>query len=367
MRDEESVLTLPADVTETHPLIGAAGNGHMDRIQANGFIAAERPLLGQVAIATVLVGSAAALSSAGIAVPVDHVGFAKGWDERVPAAPQLAPRSAMVMAPASPRLAVAPLPEPKLDLSRALTARAAVSVPLSPVAPAELSKISPTRIELAPVPRMSLASTTRIVSTPILAEVPVAPNATAIPALAVPPAPVAAPSAAPAGLAVPAAVSLPEAAPLGEAVKLAPTEPPLRLINPPELRGFDLAKLSSPGKSVPAGFAQPATKSALTGKIEGLGKRDTVVGDAVYHQVSVIVAGSEGASVDVRIGADMKPSIKVGDLLALVSDRMDPDSAARFAAAASAGDYVSLATLRAAGFDVAYNAGTDSISISASQ
>jgi hypothetical protein len=92
-----------------------------------------------------------------------------------------------------------------------------------------------------------------------------------------------------------------------------------------------------------------------------------VVGNAVYHQVSVIVAGSDGKSADVRIGADMKPSIKVGDLLGLVSDRMDPDSAARFAAASSAGDYVSLATLRAAGFDVSYNAGTDSISISVSQ
>ena len=61
----------------------------------------------------------------------------------------------------------------------------------------------------------------------------------------------------------------------------------------------------------------------------------------------------------------MKPSIRVGDLLGLVADRMDPASANRFATAASADEYVSLAALRASGFNVSYNAGTDSISISA--
>jgi hypothetical protein len=346
----------------------------MDRIQATGFIAVDRPLLGQMAIATVLVGSAAALSSAGIAVPVSHVGFAKGWTERAPAAPQSAPSSTLAARPASmaefspistvstaaaaPHSAVALVDRPA-PATRISPAR------IEPAAPA--ARISPARIDLAAPPRMSLASTGRIVSTPILTDLPIAPTATPMPALAIPPAPVASPSAVPISLAMPAAVSVPVAAPLGDEVKLAPAEPPLRLINPPELRGFDLAKLSGPGKSVPAGFARPATMSAITGKVEGLGKRDTVVGDAVYHQVSVIVAGSDGKTADVRIGADMKPSIKVGDLLALVSDRMDPDSAARFAAAASAGDYVSLATLRTAGFDVSYNAGTDSISISASQ
>jgi hypothetical protein len=323
----------------------------MDRIQAAGFVAADRPLLGQMAIATVLVGGAAALSSAGIAVPVNQVGFAKGWDER---------------APAAPRLVEAARPAPILDLTRAMEIRAAVVAPRGAVALVDLPKISLARIELAATPRISVASTPSLVATPALADLPVAPTATALPALAIPSAPVAAPSTAPASLAVPAAVSLPEAAPLGDSMMLAAGEPPMRLINPPELRGFDLAKLSSGAKPVP-GFARPATKSAVTGKIEGLGKRDTVVGDAVYHQVSVIVAGIEGTSVDVKIGADMKPSIKVGDLLAMVSDRMDPDSAARFAAAGSAGDYVSLASLRAAGFDVSYNAGTDSISISASQ
>ncbi|MBS0474842.1 MAG: hypothetical protein JSR28_06805, partial [Proteobacteria bacterium] len=64
-------------------------------------------------------------------------------------------------------------------------------------------------------------------------------------------------------------------------------------------------------------------------------------------------------------GPDMKPSIKVADLLGLVSAQMDPDALARFSMASSAGEYVSFATLRNAGFDISYNAGTDSIAISA--
>ena len=61
----------------------------------------------------------------------------------------------------------------------------------------------------------------------------------------------------------------------------------------------------------------------------------------------------------------MKPSIKVADLLGLVAAQLDQDSAARFTAAASAQEYVSLANLREAGFTVTYNAAADSISIGA--
>lgn len=342
------MLTLPIDLTDTHALNDPQGDGLMNRSQAANFIVLDRPLLGQMAIATVLVGSAAALSSAGIAVPVSNVGFAKGWDERVPAAPRSVPSA--LAAEASPGLRA--------------------SAPLLQLAPARVS--TPTlRVNLV-VPRTAgaelSAPMTRIVSTPALAELPLPqPVEAPVAEMAILPAPVAAPSAAPANLAASAAVQVSEVALSGEEALPAPAAAPLRLINPPELRGFDLARISGPLKTVPAGFARPAAKSAASGKVEGLGKKDTVVGDAVYHQVTVMVAGSDGKSVDVRIGADMKPSVKVGDLLGLVSDRMDPDSAARFAAASSAGDYVSLATLRSAGFDVSYNAGADSISISVAQ
>ncbi len=332
----------------------------MDRVQAASFMTFDRPLLGQMAIATVLVGSAAALSSAGIAVPVNNVGFAKGWDERAPDAARFPPVAVAAELPVGARLsaplrvgtgATASVQLRRIELSAPRTALADRPAPMTPIVTAQS-------------PRLVPASATRIFSTPGLIELPVPLAEPAMSALAIPQAPLAPPSAAPASLAVPAPALVPETAPLGEQAKLDPAAVPFRLVNPPELRGFDLAQMSALPRSVPAGFARPAAKSAVSGKVEGIGKKDTVVGDDVFHQVSVSVAGSDSKSIDVRIGADMKPSIKVGDLLGLVSDRMDTDSAARFAAASSAGDYVSLATLREAGFDVSYNAGADSISIS---
>ena len=157
---------------------------------------------------------------------------------------------------------------------------------------------------------------------------------------------------------VPVATSLQKAA--ARPVAAAPT---VRLINSPELRKFDLARIHVPVRTPTAALARPAAKPAQVGKVRVTGAKDKLVGDVVFHQVTVTVAGSPAKPLDVRIGADMKPSIRVGDLLGLVSDRMDPASAARFASAASADEYVSLAALRAAGFSISYNAGTDSISI----
>ena len=159
---------------------------------------------------------------------------------------------------------------------------------------------------------------------------------------------------------LPAATSLQPAA-----AKPAPAAQPLRLINSPQLRKFDLARLHVPAGTSTAALARPVAKPVQAGKIRTTGAKDKLVGDVVFHRVTVTVAGSTAKPLDVRIGADMKPSIRVGDLLGLVSDRMDPVSANRFATAASADEYVSLAALRASGFNVSYNAGTDSISISA--
>ena len=157
---------------------------------------------------------------------------------------------------------------------------------------------------------------------------------------------------------VPVATSLQKAA-----ARPAAAAPTVRLINSPELRKFDLARIHVPARKPTAALARPAAKPAQVGKVRATGAKDKLVGDVVFHQVTVTVAGSPAKPLDVRIGADMKPSIRVGDLLGLVSDRMDPASAARFASAASADEYVSLAALRAAGFSISYNAGTDSISI----
>lgn len=318
----------------------------MGRVQATRLVFQDRPLLGQMAIATVLVGSAAALSSAVIAVPVSQVGYAKG-----------AARQAPANTPITPAVVAAPAP-----------AGLRISTPLRELAPVStLAKTAePTRIEPPRTAPLVLTAASRISAISSRFELAALPVEAPLAAPAMVPAPLAAPGAAPVSLAASTVPPVSAVAALGEEVKLVPPATPLRLINPPELRGFDLARISATPKAVPAGFAKPAARSATSGKVEGLGKKDTVVGDTVFHQVTLSVAGSDGKAIDVRIGADMKPSLKVGDLLGLVSDRMDPDSAARFAAAASAGDYVSLATLRATGFEVAYNAGTDSISISVS-
>jgi hypothetical protein len=339
---DESLLTRPADLTDITAFAAPPKDGPMARVFAANSIKLDRPLLSQMAIATVLVGSAAALSSAGIAVPVSQVGYAKGWDQKAPAAASFAPARAIAQVPENVRISVSP--------------RIAMVAPRSVLAEphAAMPRIAPAQ----PAP-LVLARPVAIAATPGPAELVPLPVAPPVSVLAPPSVPVAGPA--------DPALAMPAAAPVAAEMKLAASAPSLRLVNPPELRGFDLAKLSGPNRAVPAGFVRAATKSAVSGKVEGLGKKDTVVGDAVFHQVSVSVAGSDGKSIDVRIGADMKPSVKVGDLLALVSERMDPDSAARFAAAASAADYVSLATLRAAGFDVSYNAGSDSISIAVSQ
>jgi hypothetical protein len=332
----------------------------MDRVQAAGFAGIDRPLLSQMAIATVLVGSAAALSSAGIAVPVSKVGFSGGWNDEAPTAPRKAVAERVLPMPALSRIS-AP------EIAATPTIREIVPLPRTTVAivdrAAVVAKASPAQGEPAPQPHLTVSEVAKAVSAPSLVELPAAPPAPMSESSLVTAPPTPARLAAPASLAASAAAPLPEvAAPAAQAKPALPAEPPVRLINPPELRGFDLGRVS-----VAPRLAKPAGKPAAASKVEILGKKDRIVGDALFHQVAVSVAGSERKTIDVRIGADMKPSIKVGDLLALVSDRMDPDSAARFAAASSAGEFVSLATLRDAGFDVSYSAGTDSISISAAQ
>lgn len=157
------------------------------------------------------------------------------------------------------------------------------------------------------------------------------------------------------------------AAPKPEPVEaqIGPQAPPVRIIAVPELRGFDIALLP-PGTRQPLpAIANPAVPPAPIRKAAAPGTGDKLVDGVVFHRVSLSIGGFDAKTVDVRIGSDMKPSIKVGDLLGLVADRMDPESVARFSAATAAGEYVSFATLRAAGFDVSYNAGADSISITA--
>ena len=161
----------------------------------------------------------------------------------------------------------------------------------------------------------------------------------------------------------------PRAEPSAQASAPAPTPmaQPLHLVSSPQLRKFDLARIHVLPPAPPATLAPSRARPDRLGNVRHAGAKDRLVEGTVFHRVTVTVAGSALRTLELKIGADMKPSIKVGDLLGLVSDRMDPASVARFESAASAQVYVSLADLRAAGFNVSYNAGADSISITAGE
>ena len=260
----------------------------------------------------------------------------------------------------------------------------AVPVPSLVAAPVSLAALPSAETAAAPTASPALVAPEAVV--PALGSEPAA-AAFAQPqsaSLAEPNAPTAGPfvaalnpaSAAPALAAQPELVSkaavasaAPRAEPSAQASAPAPTPmaQPLHLVSSPQLRKFDLARIHVLPPAPPASLAPSRAKPDRLGNVRHTGAKDRLVEGTVYHRATVTVAGSPVRQLELRIGADMKPSIKVGDLLSLVSDRMDPASVARFTSAASAQEYVSLADLRTAGFNVSYNAGADSISITAGE
>jgi hypothetical protein len=258
----------------------------------------------------------------------------QGRTSEAAAASALPPSAALtdLVAPTAASLAAAPAPQSAALALAAQPKLAAASALPSAATPAELVTPSAVPLAAAPTPqRAALALVTR----PEPAAKPAA--ATAAPAVE--------PAAQPATTVTTSAAQ------------------PLHLISSPQLRKFDLGRIHVLPPVPPASLVQTRSKSDRLGKVGHAGAKDKLVDGIVFHRITVTVAGSPARTLELRIGADMKPSIKVGDLLAVVSDRMDPASVARFDSAASAQEYVSLADLRAAGFNVAYNAGTDSISI----
>lgn len=323
----------------------------MDAFQHSFALGADRPLLGAFAIAACLAGGTATQNHAGVPRAVDVARFAGGWEAGAPRQPD-----------------------------RTISALAATLAPPAPAAP--ISAVSRVTVLPAPARPARLVAAHRIkAATPrrMAAPAAAAPPVERIAALAVPvmAAPVgindsAAPltDAAGPGVAVQPMTqlaSVPAAAPVAptamvRTIEPAPAEPaPLQLVNSPELRRFDLARFNK-APSRPAKLAAARKASApLAGKAR---TPDRLIDGVVYHHASVEVAGQSGGEIAVRIGPDMKPSVKVGDLLGLVSAQMDPDTLARFQLAGSASDYVSFAALRSAGFEVKYNAAADSIAIS---
>lgn len=92
---------------------------------------------------------------------------------------------------------------------------------------------------------------------------------------------------------------------------------------------------------------------------------DRVVGEFIFHQVSVRVNDSPAGAIDVRIGGDASLSIRIGALLSVVKGQLDPGLFAAMSTSAGADEYVSFRQLRAAGIDVRYEPAGDTIILTA--
>jgi hypothetical protein len=311
----------------------------MDRFLPLQSMTLDKPLLGVWAVVTCLAGGAATQQNAGAPLAIDHVGFAPGWEAGAPAHPALA--LAAIPRPAAPAPAL-----PAIGSARIETPAVAGFAP-SPVSRIDLLSTSTAPIDLVEPAAAVVAPT--LVPEPLRIEPGTAaalvePNAVADLAKMT-------------GTGIPApAITTPEAPPAALP----------GLVNQPEFRSFNLAKVTGsrgpgttelvPSRARPKPLAKAAAGTAPV--------KDLVLDESLIHVTGVSLGGQPAGTIDVRIGADMKPSVKVGDLLALVSSQMDPDTYARLSAASGSGDYVNFATLRAAGFDVSYSAGSDSINIS---
>ncbi len=323
----------------------------MDTSGSSAALLAGRPMLGAAAFAACFAGGTSAQNVTGMAHAVDRVTYADPWQPQVTAAEPAG-------GTASPRGTSAVLSTGLPGLAKVAEHKSAVRSPAPTPAPlpalmAPLAAAPVATAADAPAPAVQLASAASpapVAASPALEttvpQVLTAPSDRPGPAAAIT-------SASTFAAAIPAATS--GAAPIaGE-----PLTEPAALISSPELRRFDLASFRKPA---PKRSALASSRKAPAGTAKGA-QTTRLIDDVVFHQASIAVGGQADGQITVRIGPDMKPSVKVADLLSLVSAQMDPDSLARFSLASSAGDYVSFAALRTAGFDVAYNAAADSIAI----
>lgn len=320
----------------------------MDAIQLNFALHADRPLLGAFALAACLAGGTATQNHAGVPRSIDVARFAAGWEAGAPRQPDrtisalaatLAPPAAAAPPGAVSRVPVQPAPARLAAAQRSMAAAPRrMAVPTSATPPVERAAALAAAAVAVPAGIKENAAPMTDAASPGVAAQPIADLA-----------------------AVPVATPVAQTA-MVRTIEPAPAEPaPLQLVDSPELRRFDLARFSkAPPRPAKLGAARKAS-APLAGKTR---TPDRLIDGVVYHHASVEVAGQSGGEIAVRIGPDMKPSVKVADLLGLVSAQIDPDTLARFQLAGSASEYVSFTALRSAGFEVKYNAAADSIAIS---
>lgn len=147
---------------------------------------------------------------------------------------------------------------------------------------------------------------------------------------------------------------------------------PLALLSAPkEVQEFDLAKLGS-AKSLSDDLARSAADVIAAvkpaGRVGDLSKvpkvPDRVVGDHILHVAGLSLEGMPSGHLSVRVGMSGDLSVKLAELLVPVQDQMAPDAFQRLANSSAASEYVSFAQLRAAGFDIRYDAGSDRLMVS---
>lgn len=98
--------------------------------------------------------------------------------------------------------------------------------------------------------------------------------------------------------------------------------------------------------------AQPAARAAP-------GNRYRLTGNGIEFRIPAVLFSEELGTVPLRIGSTNLVSVRLGDLLALVADRMDPAAHSRLVGSRQADEYVSFSTLRDAGIDLRYDAAND--------
>lgn len=149
-------------------------------------------------------------------------------------------------------------------------------------------------------------------------------------------------------------------------VKLAPLvlQPIKFRLQPTEKSAPPSVGLAAARRSERAG---QAVKPALNGSASRMQTRlpDRVVGEFIFHQVSVRLNDSPAGNIDVRIGGDASLSIRVGALLSVVEGRLDPDLFGALNKSAGADAYVSFHELRVAGIDVRYEPAGETIVLTA--
>ncbi len=125
----------------------------------------------------------------------------------------------------------------------------------------------------------------------------------------------------------------------------------------------DRAELVSKAASTPAQrFAAAPAQRPLAGSMNG-NKSYSIKDNVIEFALAARVNGAQSGAIGLRVTADDRLWLRLGDLLEVVRAQMAPAEFARFSASARAGDYVEFDTVRQAGIDLRYDAAHNQIAL----